>query len=310
MDATAVDLMLKNADSAMYRAKEAGRDRIEMHVDESDRTTVNRLRLVNDLHRALERDELRLHYQPIVRMDDRSISSSEALLRWEHGTHGMLPPAQFVHLAEDSGLVVPIGDWTIEAVSRQLATWNQGRDGGFIRSSVNLSSRQLDSGDVAMTVKRVIDGTGIDPDWLWFEITESTLMRETSEAIATMRRLRDLGVHLAIDDFGTGYSSLAYLRRFPVEALKIDRSFVAGLGERLEDTTIVRAVVELAHALGLAAVAEGVETEEQYERLRAIGCDHAQGWYFGMPAPADAIGDPRVATNWPRPGDQVSSATL
>jgi EAL domain-containing protein (putative c-di-GMP-specific phosphodiesterase class I) len=262
---------------------------------------VNRLRLVNDLHRALEREELRLHYQPIVRLETGEIRSCEALLRWEHGQHGMLPPGEFVHLAEDSGLVVPIGHWTIVAACRQLAAWNDGYPGRPMRCSVNLSSRQLDTGDLTAIVARAIEETGIDPDWMWFEITESTLMRETTEAIATMRRLRDLGVHLAIDDFGTGYSSLAYLRRFPVEALKIDRSFVAGLGANDEDTTIVRAVVDLAHALRLTAVAEGVETESQLERLRAVGCDLAQGWYFGMPSPANAVPDPRSGAEWPRP---------
>jgi diguanylate cyclase (GGDEF)-like protein/PAS domain S-box-containing protein len=304
MDATAVDLMLSNADAAMYRAKEAGRDRIELHEAQNERPSVNRLRLANDLHRALERNELLLHYQPIVQVDTGAINAAEALLRWDHGTHGMVLPGEFVHLAEDTGLMVPIGAWTIGSVCYQLTRWNtaNGRtreQPGALRASINLSSRQLDTGDVPTTVAAVIAETGIDPDWLWFEITESTLMRETTEAIATMRRLRDLGVHLAIDDFGTGYSSLAYLRRFPVEALKIDRSFVAGLGAKDEDTTIVRAVVELAHALGLQAVAEGVETEAQHEGLREIGCDLAQGWYFGVPAAPEEVADPWARDSWP-----------
>lgn len=301
MDARAVDHLLRDADAAMYRAKGAGRDRIEVHVEGTPSHSADLMRLANDLHRAQERGELVMHYQPILRLDDGLVRTLEALLRWQHPTRGVVNPSQFIPLAEDTGLIVPIGAWALEEVCRQIAEWNgvrRARGASVLRATVNVSSRQLDGGDFADTVTRILRETGADPDWIWLEITEGALMRDTTETIATMRRLRDLGVHLAIDDFGTGYSSLAYLRRFPVEALKIDRSFVAGLGENEEDTTIVRAIVDLAHALGLFAVAEGVETEAQRAELERIGCELAQGWLFGAALPATAIEDPSAVASW------------
>ncbi|HEX7094377.1 MAG TPA: EAL domain-containing protein [Acidimicrobiales bacterium] len=302
MDASAVDHLLRDADAAMYRAKGAGRGRVEVHVDGSSVSSVNLLRLSNDLHRAQERGELDVHYQPMVRLDDGHIRTLEALLRWRHPQLGMVTPSQFLPLAEDTGLVVPIGAWVFETVCQQMVEWNaalRATKRPPLRATVNVSSRQLDVEGFSDTVARILARTGADPDWMWLEITEGALMRDTTDTISTLRRLRDLGVHLAIDDFGTGYSSLAYLRRFPVEALKIDRSFVAGLGENDEDTTIVRAIVDLAHALGLFAVAEGVETEAQRDELERIGCELAQGWLFAAAAPASAITDPAAVTGWP-----------
>jgi diguanylate cyclase (GGDEF)-like protein/PAS domain S-box-containing protein len=287
--ATAAEHLLADADTAMYRAKEAGRSRTEVFDGRRNRGP-DRLSLANALHRALERDEFRVHYQPVVDVATAAVLGYEALVRWEREPGRLVPPAEFIHLAEDTGLIVPIGSWVLHTACEQAARWHEearraGRPAPTV--AVNLSPRQFDGGDVVERVAMAIDATGIDPDALWLEITESALMRDTASTTTVLRDLRALGVHLSVDDFGTGYSSLSYLKRFPVEALKIDRSFTDGLGTEPEDTAIVTAVVGLAHALNVIAIAEGVETEAQLAHLRRLGCDHAQGYLFGRPAPAD-----------------------
>jgi diguanylate cyclase (GGDEF)-like protein/PAS domain S-box-containing protein len=286
--------LLRDADLAMYRAKETGRARVAL-FDETPAPNprVSRVRVVTDLHRAIERDELRVFYQPLVDLRSGLVTGCEALVRWQHPERGLLPPSEFVEIAEDTGLILPIGQAVLEMACVQLGRWNAARaetGRSPLTMNVNLSARQLDDPALGQRVESTIFRTGVPADLVWLEITESALMRETSTAISTLRELRRIGVHLAIDDFGTGYSSLAYLKRFPVEALKIDRSFTDGLGTDPEDTTIVDAVISLAHALGLEAVAEGLETHEQLAELRRLGCDHAQGYLFGRPAPADVLG--------------------
>jgi EAL domain-containing protein (putative c-di-GMP-specific phosphodiesterase class I)/anti-sigma regulatory factor (Ser/Thr protein kinase) len=253
---------------------------------------------------ALDRSELRLCYQLEVDLAEESTTGVEALVRWQHPTLGLLPPSEFIDVAEETGLVVPLGDWVLQEACRELAR----RDPrGGLRLSVNLSARQLGVPELIDTVRDVLDETGLDPSRLCLEITESVLMDDVQSSIDALLDLKALGVRLAIDDFGTGYSSLSYLRRFPVDVVKLDRSFVAGLGVDSAATAIVAAVVNLAHALGIVVVAEGVETEAQLVALRALRCDRAQGYYWNRPLPADELPGwgrlPCVASLAPAPID-------
>jgi diguanylate cyclase (GGDEF)-like protein/PAS domain S-box-containing protein len=290
------ETLLRNADVAMYRAKEEGRARAALFQTDAHDRAVRHLRTGNELHRALERGELLLHYQPIVSLETGSIAGFEALLRWEHPERGLVLPDEFVGLAEETGLVVPIGSWVLEQACQQAAKWHAA--GSNLSISVNLSPRQLAEPSLPDDVARVLRTTGLDGDSLWLEITESTLMRDAETAVTTLTALRALGANLAVDDFGTGYSSMSYLKRFPVQALKVDRTFVDGLGREPEDSAICTAVVTLAHALGLRAVAEGVETPEQLAELRTLGCELAQGFLFGKPAPAEEFGERPHERTW------------
>jgi EAL domain-containing protein (putative c-di-GMP-specific phosphodiesterase class I) len=240
----------------------------------------------------VERGELVAHFQPTICLADGRIAGAETLVRWQHPERGLLYPAEFIGIAEDSGLIVPVGDWVLEEACRRTAAWATAREPGApMVVSVNLSGRQLAKPDLAAAVAATVERTGVDPACVQLEITESVLMEEPHQVRATLDQLRATGVSLAVDDFGTGYSSLAYLKRFPAQALKIDRSFVAGLGVDAEDTIITTAVIRLAHTLGLAAVAEGVETPDQLAILRELGCDLAQGYLFSAGIPADAFTD-------------------
>jgi diguanylate cyclase (GGDEF)-like protein/PAS domain S-box-containing protein len=292
-DATS-DTLLRDADAAMYRAKNTGRARAVMFEPDLQDLAAAALRTGTDLHRALERDELVVHYQPITNLRNGRVTGFEALLRWNHPDRGLVSPSEFIPLAEETGLIVPIGAWMLEQALHQLGHWQAVRDAkgrrGKLAMNVNVSPRQLADPILPRTVARVLQETGVDPNSVCLELTENALMQESSAADA-LAALRGLGVHISIDDFGTGYSSLAYLKQFPVTALKIDRTFIEGLGTDVEDTSIVEAIVTLAHALGLIAVAEGLETATQLATLRAIGCDYAQGFLLGRPAPADRIGD-------------------
>jgi diguanylate cyclase (GGDEF)-like protein/PAS domain S-box-containing protein len=289
------ETLLRNADAAMYRAKERGRDRAELFDARVHHRAVDDLRTGNALHRAIERGELRVHYQPMMNLDNGSLFGFEALIRWEHPERGLVPPMEFVPLAEETGLIVPLGVWALEQACQQAVRWQEhSPDLPLLSMSVNLSPRQLAEPALPNDVARVLHDTGIPPASLWLEITESTLMRDAESALSALGALQALGLHLAVDDFGTGYSSLAYLERLPVEALKIDRSFTEGVGRRKDSTAIVGAVVGLARALRLSTVAEGIETPEQFQQLRALGCEVGQGYLFGPARPAEAYGtDPR-----------------
>ncbi|HVF39440.1 MAG TPA: bifunctional diguanylate cyclase/phosphodiesterase, partial [Gemmatimonadaceae bacterium] len=277
--------LLKNADTAMYRAKESGRNNFQFYTREMNARAMYRLTLENSLRHALERGEFRLHYQPKACLHTGDITGVEALLRWERPGHGLVPPGDFVPLLEDTGLIVPVGEWVLAEACRQVEAWRQsGREPVSI--AINISARQFAARNLGDIIKRVLDQQGADPRLIELELTESLLMVNTEEAVRTLTYLKSLGLKLSIDDFGTGYSSLSYLKRFPIDALKIDRSFIDEITTDVDDATITRAVIGMAHNLGLKVVAEGVETEAQLSFLSANGCDEAQGFYFARPQPA------------------------
>ena len=287
--------LLRDADTAMYVAKERGRSRIEVFDPRSHDVVLDRMRTRSELHGALERDELRAYYQPIVELATGRVAGVEALLRWEHPERGLLHPGEFLGIAEESGLMVPIGTWVLEQACRQVVAWEDERRGAGFASeplivSVNLSPRQLVEAGLVDDVATVLAATGVAPGSLWLEITEGALAADTESTLRVLQRLGDLGVRLAIDDFGTGYASLGYLKSFPVGALKIDRSFVVGLGRGADDTTIVGSVVALARSLGLECVAEGIEHPRQLDELRRLGCEYVQGFLLGVPLPAEVLG--------------------
>ncbi len=281
--------LLRSADMAMYRAKSHGRARYEVFDTSMTSLAVQQLETDNDLRRAIEREEFRVLYQPHVELQTGRIVAMEALVRWEHPQRGTLLPQDFIPMAEEIGLVVPIGRWVLEEACRQGRTWQRTRPSDpSARVSVNLSAKQFGQAGIVSDVAEALQRTGLAADNLCLEITESTAMEDAESTSATLRELKALGVHLVIDDFGTGYSSLSYLKRFPVDTLKIDKSFVDGLGEDEEDTAIVRAVITLAKSLGIDVVAEGVQTAQQAVLLRAMGCAVGQGSYFSEPLSGDA----------------------
>ncbi len=284
------ELLIRDADAAMYRAKERGRGRCEVFDAEMRARAVRRLETERELRHALDRDELELHYQPVVALGSGEIVGLEALVRWNHPNRGLLDPGEFVSIAEDSGLIEPIGRWVQETACRQALGWHDLRpDQRPLDISVNLSARQVAHRELADSVREILARTGLDPVNLRLEITESVLVEESASAIATLEDLSEIGVRLVLDDFGTGYSSLAYLNRFPFDALKIDRSFVEGLGLEQERTAIVEAVIGMARALSLDAIAEGVENEAQLSELRRLGCDFAQGHLFSRPLASQKV---------------------
>jgi diguanylate cyclase (GGDEF)-like protein/PAS domain S-box-containing protein len=278
------ELLIRDADAAMYRAKERGRGRCEVFDAAMRARAVRRLETERELRHALDRDELQLRYQPVVALGSGEIVGLEALVRWDHPERGLLDPGEFVSIAEDSGLIEPIGRWVQETACRQALGWHELRpDQRPLDVAVNLSARQVAHRDLAGSVREILARTGLDPVNLRLEVTESVLVEESARATATLEALSEIGVRLVLDDFGTGYSSLAYLNRFPFDALKIDRSFVEGLGLEQERTAIVEAVIGMARALSLDAIAEGVENEAQLSELRRLGCDFAQGHLFSRP---------------------------
>ncbi len=269
----------------MYRAKEGGRARCVLFDAAMRAGAMRRLEVERELRHALERDELTLHYQPVVSLRSGEISGLEALVRWKHPERGLLDPAEFVSIAEDSGLIEPIGRWVQERACRQILEWQQRPDAHPLDVAVNLSARQVTHRDLPATVAEIVARTGLDPARLRLEITESILVEESATAIASLEALNEIGVRLVLDDFGTGYSSLAYLNRFPFHALKIDRSFVDALGIEQERTAIVEAIIGMARALSLEVIAEGVENEVQLAELSRLGCDYAQGHLFHAAMP-------------------------
>jgi len=275
------ELLIRDADAAMYRAKEGGRARCVLFDAEMRAGAMRRLEVERELRQAVDRDELALFYQPVVNLRSGAITGLEALVRWRHPERGTLDPADFVSIAEDSGLIEPIGRWVQERACRQALEWHQLQpDSRPFDVAVNLSARQVAHRDLPATVEEIIARTGLDPQHLRLEITESVLVEESATAISSLHALNELGVRLVLDDFGTGYSSLAYLNRFPFHALKIDRSFVDALGIEQEPTAIVEAIIGMARALSLEVIAEGVESEVQLAELRRLGCDYAQGHLF------------------------------
>ena len=291
---TADDLM-RDADAAMYRAKAAGRDRVEAFTAATRQASISALQLASELRRGIERHEIVPYFQPIVDLESGELVSFEVLARWLHPERGLLMPGEFLPTADSSRMIVDLGASILRDSLAQLAHWRaRGMRFANCGLSVNVAAQQLVDHDFVETVRDALGSTGIAADSLWLEITETTLMKDTVATSSALRNLRSLGLHLSVDDFGTGYSSLTYLKRFPVEAIKIDRSFVSGLGLEDDDTTIVEAVIRLGHSLGLSVVAEGVETPLQLNRLRDLGCDTAQGYLFGRPRPASIIQSERV----------------
>jgi diguanylate cyclase (GGDEF)-like protein/PAS domain S-box-containing protein len=278
------ETLIRDADAAMYRAKDRGRARWELFDNAMRASAVDRLDIETALRRALERRELRVYYQPIIELSTGAIDGIEALLRWEHPERGLLNPDDFITVAEETGLIVPIGAWVLDQACRQVQRWQASVPTlPPLRVSVNLSGRQLGHTNLVSDVSTVLADTGIDPGLVELEITESVLMDDVEMSQETLSQLHSLGVKLVVDDFGTGYSSLSYLRRFPVDILKVDRSFIEELDEDNGDSAIVTAIITLAHTLGLTAVAEGVETAGQLSRLRELGCDRAQGFHMARP---------------------------
>ena len=285
-DSADQDTLIRNADAAMYRAKEAGRNSFQFYTSGMNERAVATLSLESSLRRALDRNEFLLHFQPKVSVADGHIVGTEALLRWKHPERGMLSPGEFMPVLEETGLIAPAGNWVLRSVCAQIKAWE--RQGiPLLPVAVNLSARQFIVRDFGPSIRRLLEEHKIDPALLELEITESSLMTNTEEAARTLEFLSALGVGLAIDDFGTGYSSLSYLKRFPLDSLKIDRSFVRDLTTDVDDATITRAVISMAHNLSLRVIAEGVETEAQLAFLAEHGCDQIQGYYFSRPLSAD-----------------------
>ena len=287
-------MLLRNADVAMYQATERGPAHIEIYREANESQVISRLRTSNELHRAIERNELELHYQPVVDLHTETLVGMEALVRWRHPTRGLLTPCEFIPLAEDSGLIAPVGAWVLNEACRQVAEWTarakSDYDQARLNISVNVSALQLDEPGFPQLVAEAIETSGVLADRLWLEITESALMRDPDDAVLVLQTLRNLGLHLEIDDFGTGYSSLSYLQRLPVETLKIDRSFVDEMDRDAGSVAIVAAIIGLGKSLGLSVIAEGVERAAVAAKLKTLGCYLAQGYLYGAPLPASALG--------------------
>lgn len=284
-DGEDIETLVKNADMAMYRAKERGRNNYQLHTPAMNTAANERLTLENNLRRAIDRNEFILHYQPKVDLATGKMTGMEALVRWQHSEWGMVSPVKFIPVAEETGLILPIGDWVLRAACEQNKRWQE-QGHPPVRVAVNLSGHQFERGLVKQ-VRQVLQETGLEPEWLELEITESTLMHNTQLIIEIIQELKNMGIHISIDDFGTGYSSLSYLERFPIDSLKIDQSFVRSIENPETDAVIARAIISLGHSLGLQVIAEGVETAAQLDFLRSQNCDVGQGYLFSRPVSAE-----------------------
>lgn len=282
--------LIRRASVAMHEAKHQGGGMITRYSERTEPRHINRLSLESDLQRAIERQELRLHLQPQVDLDTGALSGAEALLRWEHPRHGLVSPMQFIPLAEEVGLIIPMGRWVVETVATQLAHWQQ-QGLPVVPVAVNISARQFLHAELVQDVQQILEGRGIEPGLLELELTESLMAHNPEVAVQILRELKAMGVRLALDDFGTGYSSLAHLKRFPIDTLKIDQSFVQHVNRDGDDAAIINATIRMAHSLGLNVVAEGVEEAAQHEHLRQQNCDYAQGYYFSRPLPLESFGE-------------------
>jgi len=282
--------LLKAADAAMYRAKELGRNNYQYYLPSMNVHTVERLELESDLSRALERGEFLLYYQPKVEVATGLITGVEALLRWKHPVRGLVQPMDFIPLAEETGLIVPIGEWVLATACARIKAW---QDQGLTRLeiAVNLSARQFADSMLLPKLTQIIHSSGLAPSSLELEITESVVMSHGEGAVAVLGKLKSIGVRIAIDDFGTGYSSLAYLKCFPIDTIKVDRSFIRDIPGDSGDMKIMRAIIAMAHGLRLKVVAEGVETADQLTFLRAQRCDAVQGYFLYRPLPEDEVAD-------------------
>jgi diguanylate cyclase (GGDEF)-like protein/PAS domain S-box-containing protein len=286
----ATEDLLRNADVAMYTAKAQGKSRYDVYQPTMHKTMLQRLELKGEIQKALDRGEFVLHYQPLVSVETKQISGLEALVRWQHSRRGMIAPNEFIPLAEETGLIIPLGNWVLETACRearrlQLLYPQQPP----LSMSVNLSSKQLQWPGIVAAVRKALKSSGLDPSCLTLEVTESAMVRDIELSVLRLKELKALGVRIAIDDFGAGYSSLSYIRRFPVDTLKIDKSFIDSIDDGGEELALAAAIIDLAKTLHLLPVAEGVERPEQYERLLALGCELAQGYFFAKPSPTEAI---------------------
>jgi EAL domain-containing protein (putative c-di-GMP-specific phosphodiesterase class I) len=280
--------LLKYADTAMYHAKNCGKNNAKLYSSSLTMQIMSHVKLEVGLRKALQNDELYLLYQPQIDVSSARIVGVEALVRWHHPERGIISPTEFIPLAEETGLIVPIGEWVLRTACRQAMAW-QALGKQPLRVAVNLSAKQFKDENLTQIVLSALDDTGLPPHLLELELTEGTLMDDARATMVTLEQLRGIGVYLSIDDFGTGYSSMNYLKRFDVRALKIDKSFISGLPQDSENAAITRAIIAMAHGLKMAVVAEGVETDAQLVLLEEYGCDMVQGYYLGHPSPPESI---------------------
>jgi diguanylate cyclase (GGDEF)-like protein len=280
------DVLLRSADTALYRAKDAGKNNYQFYTADMNTRAFEFLLLESGLRKALDNDELVVHYQPVINLEDKKLIGMEALLRWKHPEKGMVSPADFIPLAEETGLIESIGKWVLRAACAQNKKW---QDAGYppVTMSVNMSARQFNKKNLVETIGEILEETGLRPEYFCIEITESIIMKDVESTITKLNQLHKMGISLSIDDFGTGYSSLNYLKLFPIDNLKIDRSFVFNITSDSTDAAIAASVILLAHSMNLKVTAEGVETNEQLEMLRRQGCDYVQGFFFSKPIAAE-----------------------
>ena len=287
-DCDGMETLLKNADAAMYKAKDKGKNCYHLYSEQLTESVMAKVVLESQLRRALERDELVVHYQSQVTLPEGKIVAVEALMRWQHPEMGLVPPDDFIPLSEETGLIIPMGEWILKTACAQLVEWRQqGLD--IHRVAVNLSGRQLQLDTLPQIVQKVLQQTGCPAFALELEITEGFIMRHPEQSIAMLQQIQALGVALSVDDFGTGHSSLNYLKRLPINRLKIDRSFVWDIGENVNGETLTKAIIALGHSLNLQITAEGIETDKQRSFLEELNCNEAQGYLFSKPLPAKEI---------------------